>query len=209
MRLAAIALAAAALLGACSANRQSGDAAGRPPQAPGRPPAASAPEPPLSVDAGAPLPADALPAVSNGCPPAGEIAAEPTYAASGTVLFGKTLGERKGLPRIKPDDPRHLPVNSAVIFRIFHRDAQPAILECYRAALAECPQLSGVLRVRFEIAADGSARGVGLAGPGISPALDGCVLEQVRAARFPKESMSHVWITWPFIFIPVKDLSTE
>jgi len=137
------------------------------------------------------------------------VPAEPKYAASGTVLIARTVGERKGPPQIKPDGPRSGSVPSAVLHRILHREARPRILECYLEALERCPGLAGTIEVRFEIAADGSPRGAALAGPGLLSALDECVLAQVRATRFPNGETEHLIITWPFVFIPFKDLAAE
>jgi outer membrane biosynthesis protein TonB len=199
----------AALLCACSAPRTPAGSAEPPPAAPApaeAPPPPSARPPEAAADAG---PAPPPPAAAGGCPPVGEIPDEPKYSASGTVLIARTVGERKGPPRIKPDDPRSGAFPAAVVHRVLHRDARPRILECYRAALARCPGLAGTIRVRFEIAADSSSRGVELAGPGLLPALDACVLAQVRATRFPSGETEHVIITWPFVFIPVQDLAAE
>ena len=155
-------------------------------------------------------PVAGIPAIERrGCPPAGEVPSETACAATGTVLIARTVGERRGPPRLKPPDPNPSLASAAVIARIIHDRARPAILACYRAALAECPGLAGVLKVGFTVAEDGAAQDVEPFGPGLFPELDACVLDEIRSLAFPPKELSHLKITWPFTFIPIKDLSAE
>ena len=152
---------------------------------------------------------------TGGCPPGTR------YCNGDSIGSGKwpTIGHGPGdrfegsgpgtslRPRGKND---HMPViihpprvddgglDKAIIKR-YIRDQIAAISYCYEKQLTVQAQLGGTISVEFVIGPNGaviSARGDGTAG---SPAVDACVLDEVRSIQFPRsDGMTNV--KYPFTF---------
>jgi len=87
------------------------------------------------------------------------------------------------------------------ILAVLHSTADPA-LSCYTTALAGQSDLFGEMRVRLQIAADGSVQEVSTTHSTLrSGSLEACVLEVVKELSFPAPSGDKgLVVSYPFLF---------
>ena len=93
------------------------------------------------------------------------------------------------------------PIDEAVLRRVFMRSSLEALRSCYLRALQDAPNLSGIVTVRFIIALDGHVWSADVTG-GIAPALDSCVVGEVKKGEFPRPQGGAIVVTYPFAFKP-------
>ena len=75
-----------------------------------------------------------------------------------------------------------------------------ALRACYESEAERNPNLKGGVTVQWQIAPEGSVSGASLGGSSLgSPRVEGCVVRQVKAWRFPT-SIAASSVSWPFKF---------
>ena len=80
------------------------------------------------------------------------------------------------------------------------------VIDCYEAALAGDPTLSGKVSIKFIIALDGTVTMAAVANTEINhPDCEACIAEAVKSWRFPKPSGGIVIVTYPFDLSPKKE----
>lgn len=81
------------------------------------------------------------------------------------------------------------------------KTGDPAISACYQQALGRDPKVYGELVLWIELTADGAVRALK---PEFStlpdPALSACVLDAVRALKFPTPSRDGLTLRYPYVF---------
>ena len=79
--------------------------------------------------------------------------------------------------------------------------AQPKIHACYAPEKAKDKHLKGVVKVKWQIEADGKASDVGVVESSMKNAnVEACLVDVIEHLRFPKAQEGPVVITYPFDF---------
>jgi TonB family protein len=93
------------------------------------------------------------------------------------------------------------PITEELVRRMFIRQSLDALRGCYQRALHDAADLAGAVVVRFVIAPSGQVDGAE-ATTSLTPALDSCVVAEVKKVSFPRPGGGAMIITYPFAFKP-------
>lgn len=121
---------------------------------------------------------------------------------SGSAISLGLGGRPRATPRVTVGVPTVGPAfPTAVVRRVIFRRHMSLRL-CYQRALATKPTLAGRVQVRFVIDPTGVVSKA-VVTTGLDPAVDACLVDVLRAIRFPAPSGgAAIIVTFPFTFAP-------
>lgn len=127
---------------------------------------------------------------------------------SGRAHAPPGTGERRASGRVAGRPIVRGALSRGVIQTVVRRHL-PAVRQCYERELASSPELAGRVRVRFVVDANGRVASARVDQDTLRrPALERCLVRQVRRWRFPAPRGGGIAVvTYPFVFRP-RDAAT-
>lgn len=152
------------------------------------------PAAPAAPSEPAPPEADGAEAEQEDAPPRAERAPEPLDP----VAFpGLDDPDDAPEPTEAASDAGH---GSAAAVQAVVRQAEPAVIACYRSAPGGEEAISGRLLLRFQIGTDGSVDQVTIDDSELPDEVRDCVAAVINGLTFPPPSEGSLWVELPYVF---------